>query len=82
MKTRVYMKLAKTKRGHIMVWAGSRPNYTALRSSGYYDKKAYPTVLFALDITIPDSEFTSAARLLEVKLKEAKPAVEINEANP
>lgn len=77
MKTRIYLRVAKT---------GKRPKVSATLiaireplNNGTYNKVYYPTVLVALDLDIPDNEFDAVRILLEAKIKEVKPAVGIKQ---
>ncbi len=77
MKTRVYLRIAKSPRGPKFV-IGHKPNFESL-SNNTSHPIYYPTVLVALDLEIPDNEFEKARILLEAKIKETKPAVEIKQ---
>ena len=77
MKTRVYLRIAKSPRGPKFV-IGHKPNFESL-SSSISHPIYYPTVLIALDLEIPDNEFEKSRILLEAKIKETKPAVEIKQ---
>lgn len=82
MKQRIYLRIGKTERKY-KVDATTRPSYESLTmGSSTYTKKYIPTVMIALDIDIPDNEFSAARILLETKIKESKPAVEIKQVNP
>lgn len=77
MKTRIYLRVAKMKRSYKAV-ASEKPKFEAL-TSGQYTKKYFPTVSLALDLEIPDSEFEASRILLEAKIKDTKPAVELKQ---
>lgn len=79
MKKRIYLRIAKYANG-FMVKADKSPIQEPLRSSNY--TKYRPTVLIALDLDIPDKEFDAARILLEAKIKETKPCVEIKQVEP
>jgi len=73
MKQRIYIRIGKTKRNYI-IRAEKNPNHEPLKFGGFL-----PTVLIALDLDIPDKEFDSARILLQAKIKETVPAVEIEQ---
>jgi len=77
MKQRIYLRVAKTNKTP-KVSASLKPNFTPI-DNGRYMKKHYPTVLIGLDIDIPDSEFESTRILLDAKIKETTPCVEIKQ---
>lgn len=77
MKTRIYLRIAKGKRRTI-VKADTKPNYESISTNGY-NRQYFPTVQFTLDIDIPDKEFDASRILLNTKIKETKPAVEIKQ---
>jgi len=58
MKARIYLKVARNKRG-VKVSAHPKPSYTPLTrsASGSYDRVALPTVHLAIDLEIPDEAF-------------------------
>ena len=74
MKKRIYLRVAKNKSG-LSVRSESMPNYHPLRIK----REFLPTVLIALELDIPDKEFDAARILLEAKIKETIPAVEIEQ---
>lgn len=78
MRTRIYLRIAKSQRGRVTVKAGTKPNYAPMESNTY-NHTYHPTVMVALDLEIPDSEFSAARILLAQKVAQAKPAVEIKE---
>ena len=79
MKTRIYIRIAKGKQG-FFVSANKKPVFTPLASSNGYGRPVYkPTVQFALDINIPDSEFDASRILLAAKIKETVAAVDIKQ---
>lgn len=73
MRARVYLRIAKCRKGFI-VRANQSPNPHPIKFGEYR-----PTVSIALDLDIPDKEFDAARILLEAKIKETKPAVEIKQ---
>lgn len=73
MKKRIYLRVAKCKTG-LSVRAENSPNYHPIKF-----KVFHPTVLIALDLDIPDKEFDAARILLEAKIQETEPAVEIKQ---
>lgn len=78
MKTRIYLRIAKSKAaGKIMVDASIKPKFEPLKTHAYRNPLYQPTVQIALDIEIPDKEFEASRILLEAKIKEATPAVEV-----
>jgi len=76
MKTRVYLRIARTNKGSKVV-ASMRPNFEALEPGGY--GASYATVQIALDLDIPDKEFDKARILLEAKIKSSEPSDEIKQ---
>ena len=74
MKYRVYLRISKKG----LVRASTRPNYQALPGNDY--SKPQPTVSIALDLDIDDKEFEATRILLEKKIANLKPAVEVKEA--
>ena len=83
MKTRIYLRLGKSKKGCKVV-ASTKPNFQALDNGTQYNHKsniAYPTIQIALDLDIPDKEFDKARVLLDAKIKSTEPCVEIKQVN-
>lgn len=78
MKARIYLRIARQLRGKPKVSVSNTPNREALVKSSY-SKEALPTVLIGLDLDIPDKEFEATRVLLEAKIKESKPAIEIKQ---
>lgn len=78
MKTRIYLRVAKTEKKP-KVAATLFPTNESLTNGSKYNLKYYPTVLVALDLDIPDKEFDTVRILLDAKIKEVKPAVEIKQ---
>lgn len=78
MQTRFYLRVAKTRYG-LKVDASSKPKIEPLNTIvGYPNrKKYYPTVLIAFNLEIPDKEFDKARILLEAKVEETEPLIEI-----
>ncbi len=76
MKKRIYIRVAKHNTG-FMVKADKKPKREPLRASDYAEYR--PTVLIALDLDIPDKEFDAARILLEAKIQETIPAVDIGQ---
>jgi len=78
MRKRIYLRISNYGKGKVI--AGLRPNYEPL-SNGYppADRVYYPTVMVALDLDIPEKEFDVARILLQAKISETKPAVEIKQ---
>jgi hypothetical protein len=77
MKTRIYLRVARTKRG-CAVHAATKPNHAPLATPGY-KPQYHPTVIVALEIEIPDKEFEASRILLQAKITQATPAVEIKQ---
>ncbi len=73
MKKRIYLRVGKCKTG-LSVRVENNPNYHPIKLGEYL-----PTIIIALDLDIPDKEFDAARILLEAKIKETKPAVEIEQ---
>ena len=76
MKRRIYLRIAKHRTG-FMVKADKLPIQEPLRANNNSEYR--PTVLIALDLEIPDKEFDVARILLEAKIKETIPVVEIEQ---
>lgn len=74
---RVYLRIGKTSRGFKSVATG-KPNYSPIIQSGY-NGEPYPTVAIALDLKIPDEEFSATRILLDKEIEKCVPAVEIEE---
>lgn len=65
MRTRVYLRVARDKRGKARVVATAKPNHRPLESGstrGPYD--FLPTVAFAMDLDVPDAMFEQASRVV------------------
>jgi len=78
MKARIYLRVAKAKSG-FKSSVSLKPNFEPISSGSGYTKKWYPTVMMALELDIPDSEFNASRILLEAKIKDAKPCVELRQ---
>ena len=78
MKTRVYLRVAKKKSGKTKVTVSTRALHGALEE-GNYLKTPLPTVLIALDLTIPDKEFDAARIQLEANIAKTTPAVQVKQ---
>lgn len=80
MKTRIYLRIAKTgNRKGFKVSASSMPNNEPLNSGGYHTVW-FPTVHFALDLETPDELFNQAETViaaLNVNMKEAQISTEL-----
>lgn len=81
MKFRVYLRIGKTnprksKSSRYRVDASKYPDFKSLTN---YNDEPIPTVQVALDLDIPDSEFDAAKILLETKIKDTKPCIEIKQ---
>jgi len=74
-KHRIYLRI--TQRG--LVKASTKPNYYSLPDDKY--SKPQPTLLFAIDLDIDEKEFESTRILLEAKINNPKPAIEIREGD-
>lgn len=72
-KYRIYLRVSE--KGHVD--AGKRPNLHPLPIAKY--QKPLPTVLIALDLDIPKEQFEATRILLDKKIEQSKPAVEISE---
>lgn len=72
------MRIGKNSRGY-KVAAGSKAVTTSL-NDGTYRPKDIPTVFFAVDFDIDDTEFNQAEQLIaEVKIKPKKKAIKVEE---
>ena len=78
MKTKIYLRIAQKKNG-IIVKANAKPNYESLDNGSSYSRKYYPTVMVALELDIPDKEFSASRIQLEAKKAQTTPAVEIKQ---
>lgn len=78
MKTRIYLRIGKQSQGKPKVAVSLTPNREALTRTSY-SKEALPTILIGLDLDIPDKEFEATRVLLEAKIKETQPAIEIKQ---
>ena len=79
MKARVYLRVAKTRKGFKVV-ANNKPMFESLYSEKSYNRTlALPTVAIALDLDIPDSEFAAARIVLEAKITETVAAVKLEQ---
>lgn len=82
MKARVYLRIAKNDNGRFSVKATTKPEFAAMvKNKGYNSEQALPTILYALDLDIPDNAFSATANLLKIKLSEGYPATEVDEGN-
>ena len=79
MKTRIYLRIARTRKG-IKVIATTKLNYEAITTvKGYRSVIHHPTVIVALDLDIPEKEFEAVRILLEAKICSTQPAVKIKQ---
>jgi len=86
MKTVVYLRIAKTKRGDCKVEASDKPNYAPLKSGSRF----LPTVSFGVEFDIPDVLFQGAGLLVglikltteEVKIATHIPVPKISKPKP
>ena len=76
MKKRIYLRLTNKGKGKVV--ASTKPIFKSL-DSGPGHTKYYPTVFIALDLDIPDKEFTAARIQLEAKITSTEPAVELRQ---
>lgn len=77
MKTRVYLRVARTGKYGTKVTAHTKPNYSAINNGGKWSTKYYPTVCFAVDLDIPDSKFDASMNALQLAVGDALPVTEI-----
>lgn len=61
MRTRVYLRIARDKRGRGKAVATLKPTDTPLYDS---NNSALPTVAFAVDLNVPDVMFDRAAQVI------------------
>lgn len=76
MKTVIYLRIAKTKKGKTKVEASEEPNYAPLKVGSRF----IPTVSFGVEFDVPDELFQGASLivgLLKLKTEEAKIATHI-----
>lgn len=77
-KIKVYMRVGKTDRGY-KVSATAKPNSSPL-DDGAYRPKAVPTVFFAVDFEIDDSEFNLSEKTIgTVSVKSKKSQIKATE---
>ncbi len=79
MKQRIYLRIGKTGQGKYKVIANTKSNNAPIDNGSKHGRRFYPTVSIALDIKIPDSEFENTRILLDAKIEETKPCVEIEQ---
>jgi len=61
MKTKIYLRIAKTDKGRTSVAASVRPNYEPLMCAKPHNVKlALPTLSFAVEFEVPDELFKQA----------------------
>lgn len=63
MKTKIYLRIAKNKKGGVATSATTRPTYDPLHSQ-QYGKPTFPTVAFAVEFDIPDALFKQAEEVV------------------
>ncbi|MCK4307299.1 hypothetical protein KAW50_03615 [candidate division WOR-3 bacterium] len=76
MKTVIYLRIGKTKRGAIKTEASEKPNYAPLKVGNRF----IPTVSFGVEFEIPDVLFQGAGLLvgiIKLNAEEAKIATHI-----
>lgn len=78
MKKRIYLRIGDGTRSW-KVHASTKPQLTPLRKNSYTNEYV-PTVCVALDLEIPDSEFSASRLLLEAKIEKTIPALNIEQA--
>lgn len=78
MKAKVYLNIGHYK-GKTKVTAHSKPNYKSIEMGNGNRSYPIPTVMVALELEIPDKEFDNARILLQTKIRETIPAVEIKQ---
>ena len=80
---KIYIRIAKTTMGKYRVVAGSKPNNTPIKRNSY-DGGFLPTVFFAIDVNVPESQFSLAEQVvakLNLPEVESKAEVELLEDN-
>ena len=70
MKDKVYLRVAKTKRGKLRYTASTRPSNAPI--SEQYGDTFLPTISFALELDIPDELFKKAEQTIAKINLEAK----------
>ena len=78
MKARIYIKIANGRKG-VRVSASEKVDREPFLASTHNSTYYLPTVLFALDLDIPDKEFEASRILLNAKIEETIPAVEVKQ---
>lgn len=76
MKTTVYLRIAKTKKGTCKVEASDKPNYAPLKTGTRF----LPTVSFGVEFDVPDILFQGAGimvGLIKLTTEEVKIATHI-----
>jgi hypothetical protein len=80
MKTRIYLRVAKSSRGY-KVMATTKPNNEPLYNQGYRGGKDFlPTVAFGVDFVIPDELFSKAVKVvgeINIALENASIAADV-----
>ena len=64
MKTVIYLRVAKTSQGKVMVAANTRPSSAPLKHRKGYQEKLLPTVAFGMALEIPDVAFKQAEQVI------------------
>lgn len=63
MQARLYIKIARTKRGYRATVSTARPSRTPLEDNTWR-KRPLPTVFFGVDFKIPDEAFDVATKVI------------------
>ena len=76
----IYVRIANARlaRGGFKV-AASRKKLNIPLYNNHYSKKPYPTLQFKINVEIDDKEFDEVKKVLELKLNNLEPAIELKE---
>jgi len=80
MKTKIFLRIAKTKQGKLKVAASTKPNSNPVKSQEYYGRPGdpLPTISFGIVVNLPEDAFNQAEKILgelSIKSEDITPAV-------
>ena len=84
MKVIIYLKIAKGRKGRVLIKSSTKPDYSPIETVKYGSKHgdSYPTVAFAINVDIPDESFRRAEKVVaELNLKEEEVKINSIEAS-
>jgi len=77
MKVKAHMRVGRQKQGAPKIAVGLKPNARPLANSSGVE---IPTVMFAIELNIPDSEFRKAEQVIaELTIRESETAADVRE---